>query len=132
MPKGLNTLYQESRAFPLLYVEYHDGTAERSLIVDGVNAPRPQRIWRLARRLTDAQLTAMQDFWEDTTKGGLYRFYYYDPYDVVPGTPIGSNYDPGGGSTQGRVTVMFTSHTWQQQSTLARTNVGGLDLIEVL
>ena len=43
---------------------------------------------------------------------------------------IGSNYDPTGNNTQGRVTVVFRGN-WAQATDIARTNVQGLELVEV-
>ena len=46
------------------------------------------------------------------------------------GQQIGSNYDPTGNSTQGRVTVVFRG-PWAQATDLARSNVQWLELVEV-
>jgi hypothetical protein len=43
---------------------------------------------------------------------------------------IGSNYDPTGSNTLGRVTVAFRGN-WAQATDLARTSVQGLELVEV-
>jgi hypothetical protein len=62
---------------------------------------------------------------------GLTPFAFYNPFDVAAGQQIGSNYDPTGNSTQGRVTVVFRGN-WAQATDVARTNVQGLELVEVL
>ena len=46
------------------------------------------------------------------------------------GQQIGSNYDPTGNETQGRVTVVFRGN-WAQATDVARTNVQGLEVLEV-
>jgi len=61
---------------------------------------------------------------------GLTPFAFYNPFDVASGQQIGSNYDPTGNNTQGRVTVMFRCN-WAQATDIARTNVQGLELVEV-
>lgn len=109
---------------------YHDGTVERSLVQDGVNAPRPARVWVLGKRLTTAQLSALLTFWEVTVGGGLRPLYFYDPYGVLSGHAIGSNYDATGVSTQGRVTA-FMRGNWAQRTGLGRHDVPNLQIVEV-
>ena len=41
-----------------------------------------------------------------------------------------SNYDPAGNNTQGRVTVVFRRN-WAPATDIARSNVQGLELMEV-
>jgi len=60
----------------------------------------------------------------------LTPFVFYNPFDVASGQQIGSNYDPTGSNTQGRVTVAFRGN-WAQATDIARTNVQGLELVEV-
>jgi hypothetical protein len=74
-------------------------------------------------------LSTLYSFWV-SQKGGLTPFAFYNPFDVASGQQIGSNYDPTGNSTQGRVTVVFRG-PWAQAMDLARTNVQGLELVEV-
>ena len=130
LPLSLSTSFSLSSVFPILSNIYHDGTFERGLIQDGVNPPRPTRIWTLAKRLTTTQLTALFNFWETTAIGGLNPFYFYDPYQPAPGHAIGSNWDPTGISVQGRVTVFFRGN-WSQQTQLGRHVVPNLTLVEV-
>ena len=54
----------------------------------------------------------------------------YNPFDVASGQQIGSNYDSTGNETQGRVTVVFRGN-WAQATDVARTNVQGLELVEM-
>jgi hypothetical protein len=61
---------------------------------------------------------------------GLTPFAFYNPFDVASGQQIGSNYDSTGNNTQGRVTVVFRGN-WAQATDIARTNVQGLELVEV-
>jgi hypothetical protein len=128
LPQALCQSFVNSRIYPLLTVAYNDGTYERSLVQDGVNAPRALRTWVLAERLDTAQLTALWDFWTQQ-QGGLNPFYFYDPFGVLPGHAPGSNYDPSGDNTQGRVVVFFRGG-WSQQSALGRHTVPSLVLVE--
>jgi hypothetical protein len=128
LPQALCSSFVSSHIYPLLSVTYNDGTYERSLIQDGVNPPRALRTWAIAERLTTAQLATLWDFWTQQ-QGGLNPFYFYDPYGVNPGQDIGSNYDPSGDNTQGRVVVFFRGD-WSQQSQLARHTVPSLTLVE--
>lgn len=130
LPNSLSTAFTLITDFPLLSTSYHDGTSERSLIQDGVNAPRQTRIWKLSKRLTPAQLATLQTFWETVAVGPANPFFFYDPYDVAPGSAIGSNFDATGVSTQGRVTVFFRGN-FSFTATIARVNLGELTLVEV-
>jgi hypothetical protein len=129
-PQSLSTSFVDARAYPLLSAAYNDGTIERSLIQDSVNPPRAPRTWVLAQRLTTAQLTTLLNFWQTQAQGGLNPFYFYDPFDVIPPAKIGSNYDPTGDNTQGRV-ICFFRGDWGQQTGLSRHTVGNLTLVEV-
>jgi len=129
LPQTLSTAFTQQLAFPLLATSYHDGTSERSLVVDGTNAARVMRIWKLTKRLTPAELATLQTFWETVAFGGENAFYFYDPYGFAS-LPVGSNYDPTGASTTGRVTCFFRG-SWSYQMTIARANLGELTLVEV-
>ena len=50
LPQTLSLNFVETRVFPMLTVSYHDGTTERSLIVDGVNPASSIRRWTLSKR----------------------------------------------------------------------------------
>ena len=126
LPLSLSLAFTESRVFPLLTQSYHDGTIERSLIVDGVNAPASFRTWKLATRLTAAQADTLLAFWE-SHDGGLTPFYYYNPFEAAGA--VGSNYDATGVSTTGRHTVVFRGN-WSQSSGPALTDLG-LEFAEV-
>ncbi len=129
LPLSLCTSFTETQSFPMLNQSYHDGTVERGLIQDGVNPPRPARVWVLAKRLTTSQLSTLLTFWETTVQGGLYPFYFYDPYDVTGGAKVGSNWDGTGVSTQGRVKAHFRGD-WGQRTMLGRHEVSSIMLVE--
>jgi hypothetical protein len=74
-------------------------------------------------------LSALYSFWV-SQNAGLTPFAFYNPFDVASGQQIGSNYDSTGNNTQGRVTVAFRGN-WAQATDVARTNVQGLELVEV-
>ena len=130
-PQTLSLAYTESSAFPMFSVSYHDGTIERSLIQDGVNAPRSLRTWTMTKRLTAADLTTLQTFFTATVQSGWLPFYFYSPYDQILGQPVGSNYDPTGVSTQGRATVKFATSAFTYTGLISRANVGELMLMEI-
>ena len=89
------------------------------------------RSWKLAKRLTNAQLSTLRTFFFTTTTGGLSAFFWYDPFSPLSGHPIGSNYDATGVSVQGRVLVHFQGN-WEEQTYLQRSVVPNLELVEVL
>jgi hypothetical protein len=129
-PQTLSTSFSLSMGFPLLANRYHDGTYQCSLITDGVNPPRAPRIWKQSKRLQTSDLAALFAFWKTTVNYGLLPFYFYDPFEPSPGQPIGSNYDPSGASSQGRVVCFLRGGQWKQEITLGRNNVPGLELVE--
>jgi hypothetical protein len=124
MPASLSTAFTEVREYAQLQNQYHDGTVQRSQL-----AQTSRRTFRLSKRLSASVLSALYSFWV-SQKGGLTPFAFYNPFEVTSGQQIGSNYDPTGNSTQGRVTVVFRS-PWAQATDLARSNVQGLELVEV-
>ena len=119
LPKSLCTAFVETHAFPMLVQPYHDGTQERSLIEDGVNSPTSIRGWKQARKLDATEMAALLAFVEDH-EGGLIPFNFYDPYEPVPGQPIGSNWDPTGAASQGRHICVF-SGDWSHVMNLGRS-----------
>lgn len=137
LPQSLCTSFVFSGVYPLLRQSYHDSTIEQGLVTDcetygtPVNAPRMLRSWKLAKRLTNAQLSTLRTFFFTTCTGGLQAFKFYDPFQPLAGHPIGSNYDATGSSSQGRVLVRFNGN-WQEQTYLQRSVVPNLELAEVL
>jgi len=105
--------------YPVLDNEYRNGESQRS-----VQATTCRRRWKLAKRLTSAQLATLRDFY-DSRKGPVEPFYFYDPYETNPKF----SYDPTGQATTGRYTVRFAA-PWEQSTSLARTDVT-LEVIEI-
>jgi len=126
MPQTLCLSFTEINIYPILSVSYNDGTYERSLIWDLVNAPRSLRTFALSKRLKSDSLYALLDFWENTTKGGLNPFWFYDPFAVCP---IGSNWDALGGNEVGRIKCFFRGD-WSHRTELGRHVVPGLTIVE--
>jgi hypothetical protein len=124
MPASLSTAFTESREYAQLQNQYRDGTIQRSQL-----AQTSRRTFRLSKRLSAPVLSALYSFWV-SQKGGLTPFAFYNPFEVVASQQIGSNFDPTGNNTQGRVTVVFRG-SWVQATDLARSNVQGLELVEV-
>ena len=123
MPESLCTAFTELREYVELQNQYHDGIIQRSQL-----AQTSRRTFRLSKRLNAAALSALYNFWVSQS-GGLTPFAFYNPFDVAAGQQIGSNYDPTGNETQGRVTVVFRGN-WAQDTEMARSNVS-LELAEV-
>ena len=104
MPASLCTAFTELREYVQLQNQYHDGTIQRSQL-----AQTSRRTFRLSKRLSSSLLSALYSFW-GSQNGGLTPFVFYNSFDVASGQQIGSNYDPTGSNTQGRVTVVFRGH----------------------
>jgi hypothetical protein len=123
MPESLCTAFTEIREYAQLQNQYHDGTIQRSQL-----AQSSRRTFRLSKRLNAPELATLYNFWV-AQNGGLTPFIFYNPFEVLAGQQIGSNYDPTGNNPQGQVTVVFRCH-WAQATDLARSNVQGLELVE--
>jgi hypothetical protein len=124
MPASLCTAFTEVREYAQLQNQYHDGTIHRSQL-----AQTSRRTFRQNKRLSASAVAALYNFLA-SHNGGLTPFAFYNPFDVAAGQQIGSNYDPTGNGTQGRVTVVFRGD-WAQSTDLCRSNVQGLELVEV-
>jgi hypothetical protein len=124
MPASLCTAFTELREYAQLQNGFHDGTIQRSQL-----AQTSRRTFRLAKRLSSSLLVALYNFYV-AQNGGLTPFAFYNPFEVLAGQQIGSNFDPTGANTQGRVTVAFRGN-WAQMTDLARSNVQGIELVEV-
>src|SRR5450631_4244225 len=116
LPASLCTAFTELREYAHLQNQFHDGTIQRSQL-----AQTSRRTFRLSKRLSSSLLSALYSFWV-SQNGGLTPFVFYNPFDVASGQQIGSNYDPTGSSTQGRVTVVFRGN-WAQTTDIERTDV---------
>jgi hypothetical protein len=125
MPATLCTAFTEVREYAQLQNDYHDGTIQRSQL-----AQTSRRMYRQNKRLSAAAVATLYGFLV-SQNGGSTPFAFYNPFDVADGQQPGSNYDPTGNNTQGRVTVVFRSGSWTQSTGLCRTDVQGLELIEV-
>lgn len=119
MPASLSRSFAHERAYPVVENEYRNGESQRS-----VQATNSRKRWRLAKRLTPAQLGALRDFY-DARKGPTQPFYFYDPYESNPKF----SHDPTGQAVAGRYTVRFAGE-WNQSVDLGRADVNA-DLIEL-
>lgn len=119
MPASLSRAFMHAREYPVLENEYRNGESQRS-----VQATNSRKRWRLAKRLTPAQLMALRDFYE-ARKGPTEPFYFYDPYETIPKF----SHDPTGQAVVGRYTVRFAG-PWEQSVLMARTDVS-VELMEV-
>ena len=119
LPNSLCRSFVHEREYPALENEYRNGESQRT-----VQAANSRKRWRLAKRLTPAQLTALRDFY-DARIGPTEPFYFYDPYETSPKFST----DPTGQAIAGRYTVRFASE-WNQSVDLGRTDVN-IELIEL-
>jgi hypothetical protein len=124
MPASLCTAFTELREYAQLQNQFHDGTVQRSQL-----AKTSRRTFRLNKRLNASMLASLYAFWV-SQNGGFTPFAFYNPFEVASGQQIGSNYDPAGNSTQGRSVVVFRGK-WTQATEIARSNLQGLELVEV-
>jgi phage-related protein len=119
LPHSLCRAFVHEREYPVIDNEYRSGESQRS-----VQATNSRKHWRLAKRLTPAQLAALRDFY-DARKGATEPFYFYDPYETNPKF----SHDPAGQAVAGRYTVRFNGE-WNQSVDLGRSDVN-IELIEV-
>jgi len=119
LPASLSRAFVHEREYPVLDNEYRNGESQRSVL-----ATNSRKRWRLAKRLTLAQLAALRDFY-DARRGPTEPFYFYDPYETSPKF----SHDPTGQAVAGRYTLRFGG-AWEQSTSLARTDLS-LELIEL-
>jgi len=119
LPSSLSRAFVHERGYPALDNEYRNGESQRS-----VQAANSRKRWRLAKRLTPAQFSALRDFY-DARKGPAEPFYFYDPYE----TSSKFSHDPTGQAVAGRYVVRFAG-PWEQSISLARIDLT-LELIEL-
>lgn len=132
-PKATYISCREQRQTPMLQNYFKDGYNIRALIADidgDVVSPVSVRSWELGIRLLAATTASMRTFFEQhvgmqslSGVSGVIPFYWYDPYDVVPGHAVGSNYDASGLSTQGRHICVFTDNEWKETTHLGRSTM---------
>ena len=119
LPASLSRAFVHQREYPVLDNEYRNGESQRS-----IQATNSRKRWRLAKRLTPAQLSALRDFY-DARRGPTEPFYFYDPWETSPKF----SHDPTGQAVAGRYVVRFASE-WEQSASLAHTDLT-LELIEL-
>jgi hypothetical protein len=119
LPVSLSRAFVHEREYPVVDNEYRNGESQRS-----VQATNSRKRWRLAKRLTPVQLSAVRNFY-DARKGQTEPFYFYDPYETSPKF----SHDPTGQAAAGRYTVRFAG-PWAQSASLRRTELT-LELIEL-
>ncbi|HOQ47814.1 MAG TPA: hypothetical protein PK157_21070 [Bryobacteraceae bacterium] len=119
LPASLSRAFVHEREYPVIDNEYRNGESQRS-----VQASNSRKRWRLAKRLTSAQLSGLRDFY-DARKGSTEPFYFYDPYETSPKF----SHDPTGQAVAGRYTVRFAGE-WSQSASLGHTDVN-IDLIDL-
>lgn len=119
LPHSLCRAFVHEREYPVTDNEYRNGESQRS-----VQATNSRKRWRLAKRLTPAQLATLRDFY-DARNGPTEPFYFYDPYETNPKFL----YDPTGQAVAGRHTVRFNGE-WSQSVGPVRTDIN-IELIEL-
>lgn len=119
LPASLSRAFVHERGYPVLDNEYRNGESQRSVL-----ATNSRKRWRLAKRLTPAQLAALRDFYV-ARKGATEPFYFYDPYETSPKF----SHDPTGQAVAGRYTVRFSGE-WEQSVGPGRADVN-IEFIEL-
>jgi len=119
LPASLSRAFVHEREYPVLENEYRNGESQRF-----VQSTSSRKRWRLAKRLTPAQLATLRDFY-DARKGPTEPFYFYDPYETSPKF----SHDPTGQALLGRHTVRFNGE-WSQSVGLGRADVS-LEVVEL-
>jgi hypothetical protein len=119
LPASLSRAFIHEREYPALDNEYRNGESHRS-----VQATNSRKRWRLAKRLTPVQLSALREFY-DARKGPTEPFYFYDLYETSPKF----SHDPTGQAAAGRYTVRFDGG-WDHSASLGRVDVN-IELIEL-
>ena len=119
LPQSLCRSFVHTREYPVIDNEYRNGESQRS-----VESSTSRKRWRLAKRLTPAQLQVLRAFYE-ARNGPAEPFYFYDPYETNPKF----SYDPAGQAVQGRYTVRFNCE-WSQSVSPRRAEVA-IELVEV-
>ncbi len=116
MPYTLCVTIAESRGFVQVQAQYRDGATDRSQL-----ARTSRRTFELSQRLIASRVIAMKAFWDGQQGGGV-PFLFYNLGEAA--------YDATGNSTQGRYTVVFRGN-WSQATSMLRTDVPQIDLVEV-
>ena len=119
LPLSLYRAFVHEREYPVIDNEYRNGESQQS-----VQASNSRKRWRLAKRLTPAQLAALRDFY-DAREGPTEPFYFYDPYETNPKF----SHDPTGQAVAGRYTVRFNGE-WSETVGRGRSDVN-IELIEL-
>jgi phage-related protein len=119
LPQSLCRAFVHTREYPVIDNEYRNGESQRS-----VESATSRKRWRLAKRLTPAQLQALRSFYE-ARNGPAEPFYFYDPYETNPKF----SYDSTGQAVAGRYTVRFNCE-WSQSASPGRAEVV-IELVEV-
>lgn len=121
MPLSYSLAFEHSRVWPTRVDEFLNGESFRRSI-----GSTSRKSWRLAKRLTTAQLADLKTFYSNQN-GPQKPFYFYDGTETTPKW----SWDATGASSIGRYTVRFTNTSWQQAIELGRHGVPSLELIEV-
>jgi phage-related protein len=119
LPQSLCRAFVHTREYPAIDNEYRNGESQRS-----VESATSRKRWRLAKRLTPAQLQALRSFYE-ARNGPAEPFYFYDPYETNPKFC----YDSTGQAVAGRYTVRFNCE-WSQSLSPGRAEVE-IELVEI-
>lgn len=121
MPRLLASQFTRSDVWACQQLTYANGEVEsRSQVTSS------RRRWEAELVGDAARMAEWKDFWLDTKNGA---FYFYDPFEPVSGSAIGSNFDATGVATTGRYKVAWEG-SWQQQMTMGRFSVR-MVLVEV-
>lgn len=115
LPYSLSTKFSELRTVPININEYHDGSCQRTALVNGA-----RRSWKLSKRLTAFQSGLLADF-QNSMNGQA--FYFYNPSETFP------EYSHAPTGTAGRYLVRF-NNDWNRTFSMGRFD-SDVELIEV-
>lgn len=119
LPQLIMSAFSRSRAILVDENRYRDGSLQNRQL-----ASTSRSTWTITRRLTAAQFTELEAFYNDRV-GGWLEFYFYDPYET---SPLFS-YDATGATSTGRHIGIFVGNL--NESLLLGRNAAQFGIIEI-
>jgi len=118
LPAGLCSVFHEEHRIEAFINSYQDGRSDRAAL-----ALNPRRFWKMTRRLTTTQYSALYTFYSNHLVAPFW--FYHFPETVPP-----YSWDGTGAATDGRYAVVFDG-SWSEQVKTGRSDVS-FGLREVL
>lgn len=111
LPLSLSRQFVHERSWFVFESTYAHGESQRRVI-----PATSRKRWRLAKRLTTAQLASLRTFYQSSMLGPLFTFFFYDGMETVPRW----GWDATGASTTGRYSVRFENTAWAESLSIPR------------